>query len=251
MADVVRCPSRVDAVGKPDVAVGRIVAPVAIVVEVLVADDIGRKVVRGARIIVSVIAGFGPSIKVVRTVKLFHIGVKLIGTAECGALAAAEFIALASARGFAIAFANADDGVVSIGADFNAIMTGLEDGEGLVGCVDLEIVVFMQAAHGDIDCAGGELKLHGIVVEIDEGEAGHGAEADDGRPELHFGAGTLVGPKLVAGRQGTVGNGSHPIAFAGGLEGNGTFHVAQASNAARRIVLVLSRCVVGQNESGK
>ena len=248
---MVRSPSGVDTVGKPDVAVGGIVAPVAIVVEVLVADDIGRKVVRGAGIIVAVIAGFGPSIKVVRTVKLFHIRVKLIGTAECGALTAAEFIALASAHRFSIAFANADDGVVSIGADFDAIVSGLEDGEGLIGCVDLEVVVFMQAAHGDVDCARSELKLHGIVVEVEERESGHGPEADDGRPELHFGAGTLVGPKLVAGRQGTVGNGSHPIAFAGGLEGNGTFHVTQASNAPRRIVLILSRCVVGQNESDK
>jgi hypothetical protein len=248
---MVRSPSGVDTVGEPDVAVSRIVAPVAVVIEVLVADDIGRKVVRGAGIIVAVIAGFGPCVEVIRTVKLFHIGVGLIRTAKCGALAAAQFVALASARGLAIAFANADDGVVSIAADFDAIMTGLKDGEGLIGCVDLEVVVFAQAAHGDVDCAGGELKLHGIVVEVEEGESSHGPEADDGRTKLHFGAGTLVGPKLVAGGQGTVGDGTHPIAFAGRLEGNGTFHVAQASDAAGRIVLILSRCRIRQNESGK
>jgi hypothetical protein len=223
---MIRRPSGVDAIGKPNVAVGGVIAPVAVAVEVFVADDIRREVVRGRGIIVAVIAGFGPSVEVVRTVKLFHVGVKLVGTAECGALATAEFVALASARGFSIAFANADDGVVSIRADFDTIVTGLQDGEGLVRRVYLEVVVFMQAAHGDVDCAGGELNLHGLVVEVEEGESGHGSEADYGRSELDFGAGTLVGPKLVAGGQGTIGNGPYPIAFAGGLEGNRTFHVA-------------------------
>ena len=40
MALVIRRPARGNTVGEPDVAVARLVAPVAIVIQVLVSDDI-------------------------------------------------------------------------------------------------------------------------------------------------------------------------------------------------------------------
>ena len=65
MALVIRRPARGNAVGIPDMAVVRIVAPVAIVIQVFIADHVVRHILRRARLIVAVIAVVGPVIKLV------------------------------------------------------------------------------------------------------------------------------------------------------------------------------------------
>jgi hypothetical protein len=46
MAGVIRSPASFNPVGKPNVAVGAIVAPVAVVIEILIANDIVRQILR-------------------------------------------------------------------------------------------------------------------------------------------------------------------------------------------------------------
>ena len=46
MAGVVRSPASFNPVGKPDVSIGAIVAPIAVVIEILIANDIVRQILR-------------------------------------------------------------------------------------------------------------------------------------------------------------------------------------------------------------
>ena len=103
-------PSRHRRGRKPDVTVVRIVAPVAVVIEIFVANDIVRKILRRARIIVTMIAAVGPGIKLVGLADLFDIGVQRVGSAEIATLSGMQSIGLPVAGGFS--FARADVTIV-------------------------------------------------------------------------------------------------------------------------------------------
>jgi hypothetical protein len=57
-------------------AVVRIVAPVAIVVEVFVSDHIAGEIPRRSGIIITTIAAIGPGIKLVAAINLFYVGIE-------------------------------------------------------------------------------------------------------------------------------------------------------------------------------
>jgi hypothetical protein len=69
---------------------------------------------------------------------------------------------------------------------------------------------------------------------------------------MEFSAGSLVGPKFVAGGHGAVHDRGHPIIGAPGTEGNFSVGVAQAGYAAWGIILVIvvghCRFCGGQNK---
>ena len=75
MSFVIRSPAFIDVVGEPYVSVVGVVAPVAVVVKIVVANHIGREVMRGAGIIVAMIAGFTPTVKLIRVADLLYVGV--------------------------------------------------------------------------------------------------------------------------------------------------------------------------------
>ncbi len=239
MAFVIGRPTGVDSIGEPDVPVVRIIAPVAIVVQILIADHIVREILRRTREVVTVVATFGPGIEFVGAVKRLDVGIERVRSAERAGLSAAQIVALARANGLALARADADHRVAAIGTRLHAIVTGLGDRERLVRRIDLKVIVLAQPAHRDVDRARRKLDLNRIVVEVQEGEASIGCQADHGRSQLHFGARVLIGPELVARSHRTVRNGSHPVAFAGGLKRNRTLQVTEAGHPAGRIILIL------------
>src|SRR5208283_3815833 len=65
MADVIGRPTNFNPIGEPDVAVSGIVAPIAVFIEIVEAHYIGREILCRPRVIVAVIAGFDPGIKLV------------------------------------------------------------------------------------------------------------------------------------------------------------------------------------------
>jgi len=79
---VIRSPAFIDVVREPDVSVVGVVAPVAVVVKIVVANYIGREVMRGAGIVVAMIAGFRPTVKLICVADLLYVGVQGIGAAE-------------------------------------------------------------------------------------------------------------------------------------------------------------------------
>src|SRR5262249_37377406 len=72
--------------GEPDVTVFRIRTPIAIVIEVFVADHIARAVTRGPGLVRTAIAGVTPVIKLIRRTNLFRLGIERTGAGEDGAL---------------------------------------------------------------------------------------------------------------------------------------------------------------------
>ena len=241
MTFVVGSPAGVDPAGKPHVSVVGVIAPVAVVVEIVEADYVGSEVACGTGIVKAMIATFGPGIECVGIADLLHVGVERVGAAEVADLSTAQRVTLPVARGFTIAGAHADRRGVAIFTGFDAVVAGLEGREREIGRVDFEVIVVIQPANGDVDHAGGELDLNGVVIEVEEGESGHGRKPDNGGTELNFGARVYISPEFVAGGHGTVGNRSYPVVFASGLEGDGTFHIAEAGYATGRIVLIILR----------
>ena len=151
MPFMIGSPSGIHAVGKPDVSVVGIIAPVAVVVEIVVADDVMRQVLRGARVIVAVITGFRPAVKLIGAADLLHVGVERIGAAEGAGLPSMQGVSLAVARRLALAFADGHDGVAAIFGGVEAIVPGLGDREREVWRIDFEIVIVFQGSHRDAE----------------------------------------------------------------------------------------------------
>ncbi len=114
----------------------------------------------------TLISAMTPVIEVVRVIDLLHIDVERVGPAECGSLPALQFVSLTAPGGLGGAIADADHGVASVGAGLDAIVPGLEDGKRLVGRVDLEVVIFADPPHRNIDRARGQLDLNRVVIQI-------------------------------------------------------------------------------------
>ena len=202
----------------PDVAVVAFIAPVSVIVQVVVADDVGRDIASGTRILPAVIAVVGPVIELVGIADLFHVGFEGIGAAESGSLSGVDFVGLSVASGFAVSFADRDDSVAAVFAGFHAITSGLVNGERQIRRVDLKGFVTIQPAHANIDGAGAQLNLRRAVVEVEERDAGIFRQANHGRSKLQFSARAAIGPDLVASGHRPVINGADPILFTSGLE---------------------------------
>ena len=213
VAGMVRSPANFNPVGKPNVAVLAVVTPVAVVIEIFVADYIVRKILCRTGIVVTMIAVVGPIVEGIRIVEVGHFGIELIGAAECSSLPAVQAKILAVAGGFALTFANADDRVITVGAGLHAIMSRLNNRECLVRGVDLEVIISAEPAYGDADGSRRKLNLNRLVVEIQKRKTSIGRHTDHGRSELNFGTRALIGPKLVSSGHRTVGNRSHPLRF--------------------------------------
>jgi hypothetical protein len=74
MAFAIRRPARRHPVGVPDMSVVGVIAPVAIIVQVVIADHILRHVLRRARVVVPVFALVCSVIKCIRAADLNHVG---------------------------------------------------------------------------------------------------------------------------------------------------------------------------------
>ena len=224
---------------EPNVAIVRSWAPVAIFIEIFVTHNIVRHVSCRLRTFIAAGSPIAPVVKVVRRAKVFHLGIQCICALESSSLSGVQRVGLPVAGRFPSSLANADHGVASVLTCFDPVSARLEDGERLVGCVDLKHIVAAQMANADVDRPRAELDLHGAVVEIEKGHSGIAVQVNDGRPQLELCAGVSVGPDLVARCQRAVVSSLHPLRLAGRLEGNRTLHVAQTCHAARRIILFL------------
>ena len=122
-------------------SVAGVVAPVAVVVEIFIANDVLREVVSGARVVPTTIAAFRPSIELVGIADLLDVGIQRISAVEGGSLPGVDGIRLTIACGFALSIAKSDYRVAAIFARFNTIISGAIHVERQVWCVDLDRIV--------------------------------------------------------------------------------------------------------------
>jgi hypothetical protein len=171
------------------VAVVPIVAPASMVIQIFVADDIAGHILRRGRIVVAMIATVGPVVELVGATEFFYIGVQRIGSsAERDSLAGVQGVGLAVARGLAPPVAQIDDGGAAVFTSVQPVVSRLGNRERQVRCIDFEGIVLVQLAHTNVDRTGRELELYGVVIQVQERDAGVFAQANHSRSELQFSA---------------------------------------------------------------
>jgi hypothetical protein len=137
-----------------------------------------------------------------------------------------------------------DDGGVRIRVYVEAIVSGLQHSECLVGSVDFEGLTVIQTPHMQVHCALVQLQLNNIFADIGKGKAAFGIDADNARAYAYFGAGILVGPYVIGIRQRTVKRAANPVIGAVRLHGNRATHELQASGASWWVGLIRLICLI-------
>jgi len=234
MAVSVRCPAGRHARGVPDVAVGRIGAPRAVRIEVLIADDVRRYVTGGDRRVVSAVAIGRPAIEFVDA-NVGKLVVAQSGPGKAIWLARINDICGAFAVGLALASAYDDRRRVALGIYFDPVFAGLPEGEREIRRIDFEHLVRIESTNADIQRTLRQLQLGDAVVEIENGYAGAGVHANHGAADLYFGPCTRIGPQAVASGERPIDRRLYPIVLAGRRETHGAGHVAEARDARRRV----------------
>jgi hypothetical protein len=205
-------------IGIPNVTVIGIVAPVAVVIEIFVTDNIARQILRRARPFITVVALISPVVELILLPNVVDFRVQSIGAAESALLSGVHREGFAVAGGLTLTFAHADYCVAAVFAGLEPIAPRLINRKSLVGSVDLEDIVTGQPAYSNIQRSGCELDLHGAIIQVKKRHASIFGQPNRRRPQLQFGARTLVRPDLVSGCHRTVWGSLHPILFSGGVE---------------------------------
>ena len=203
---------------KPDVPVAGLRTPVAVFVQVLVADHIGRDISGRPRVFIALIAAVAPIIEVVRSTEILDLGIQRIGSIESGALARMQCVGFPVAGRFAFTLANANHGVTSILTRFHTVSSRLENRECLIGSVDLKRIIRVQMSNAYVDGSRTELDLRAAIVQIEKGDSRIAVQIDHSRSQREFGARVLVGPELIARGHRPVLSGFHPFRLPGRLK---------------------------------
>src|SRR5712691_8420242 len=171
-------PARGNLGGIPNMPVPRLIAPGAVIIEVVVADHIARNVTRGNRVVFLQVALRGPTIEAVGTRRPIDVVFDVFRTVEFGALAGMYFIRFAAGGDFTLAAEDGNSGGVAIFIHVNAKCSGLLHGESQVGSVDFVKIAFAEFAHAEIDATFSEAYLCDALVEIEKRHRAHAAEMD-------------------------------------------------------------------------
>src|SRR5208283_4803643 len=223
---------------KPNGAVVGNGAPATVLVQIFVADDIVGDVAAGNGVIFVEIALIAPAIEIIRIGKTLDVRIKSVRTGKEALLARVDGVSGAAAGDLALPIANANDGGVAGFVDIDAVAAGTKNREGQIGRVDFNVFGVPQAPHADVDGALSNANLNGLVIQIEEGEAGCPGKAEGSGIDVQLGASVVVGPELVTGGDGAIRDGGNPVIGAGRTEGDLTVGNAKTRDAARRIVIV-------------
>ncbi len=211
VAIAVRRPTNDGGVWKPNRAVFGHLAPTAVVIEVFVADDIGRDVARGLRAILAAVAITAPVVEVVVIAETLNVGVELIGAGKRAGFPRMNGVSGAAAGDFAFPIANGHERGIAAFINVDLVVARTKNRESQVRCINFESFVLFEAPHADVQCAFGESDLGHAVVQIQEGKAGVAGKADGCGADVQLGTRAVVGPELVAGGNRAVDDRGNPI----------------------------------------
>src|SRR5438309_2672642 len=190
----VRSPANSNFARIPNVAIFGLIAPVAIVVEIIVADHVARNVFcRDGAVFLQVALG-SPAVKTVGTGSLFNTVLNVFGAVEFSALTRMDFVGLAAGGDFAFAANHGHAGGVAVLSNVNAKSARFLDSECQIRSVHFIEIALTKFADAEIDAAFSEAHLRDSLIEIEEGKGGHASEMDGGGTGLQFGAGIFVDP---------------------------------------------------------
>src|SRR5260370_2819 len=239
VAIAIRRPTDDGGVGEPNGAVLGHRGPATVVVEIFIANHIGRDVARGLRAVFAAVAVTRPTVEVVIVIaESLNVGVELVGTGKRAGFPSMNGISGATTGDFAFTVANGHEGGIAGFADIDLVVARPKDGEVQVGGIDFESFVLIETPHAHIKGAFGKADLGHAVVQIQKRKTSVAGKTDRRGANVQLGAGAVVGPKLVASGNRTVDDRGNPIVGAPRVERNGAVSVAEASDAAWRIVIV-------------
>jgi hypothetical protein len=84
--------------------------------------------------------------------------------------------------------------------DIYTIEPGSEERHGAIRCVHFNRFVFAKIANANRQAALRDAELRNLIVEIEQAHFGEGADSHRCPADLQLGAGQVVGPDVVAGR---------------------------------------------------
>src|ERR1039457_2812003 len=179
MARAVRPPIVGDLRWNPDVAVIGLLLPLAIIVQVFVADDIARDILRYRLIIgparLSLLA---PAIEIVGWPRLRQ-RIGAIGAVQAALSGQKIHVLLVATDHLGLTIADGHAGVAGV-VDTEAIFARAQQRYRGVRGVDFEGAGCIQVAYGDVHGAGIEAQLHRLVTEIEYDDAAALIETHDG-----------------------------------------------------------------------
>ncbi len=175
-------------------------------------------------------------VKIVIGGHLVDFVIQLISTREPGSLTRNHVVRVPAASGFAATTPNRGIGLASIGIHINPIFAVTLYLKCQIRRVDFEVIFIVEVPHADDNGPLRQLQLGGVVIDIKKCNAGFRIHANRSRTGLQFSPRILVSPQVVAGGQRTIGDSLYPVALATGLEGHRSYRIAEARNAAWRIL---------------
>ena len=208
MPGLVGRPSAIDA-RRPYRPKVRHLAPRAIKIEVFVPDRVGRDVAGGLGLLLAAVAVLCPPVKLVGSGGVHQAIAKLAITRDRGIIASPEWESAIVAGN--LSGAGPDDHLGLLTVDVDPVVSGSANGEGDVWCVNFKNLVLIQIADSNVEAAGNQLQLDGLVVEQGESGAGLFAQTDGGGADMEFGMAIDVGPHLVASGERIVDLSGHPV----------------------------------------
>ena len=237
VAVAVRRPPRHHGMRHPHGPIVGGVTPVAVLVQVLVADRLARHVARRARVVPATVAGGAPLLPVVGRQGVANVVTGGIGAGDDGGLVALHRERRAGGGDFGFTAPHRHRGRVPGRVHVDAIAAGAEQGHGAVGRVDLEAVLVVEIAQPHAERALRQAHLGRVVVEREEPGRGVWREPQGGRAEGDLRARVGVGPQVVAPVQRVVDRGGRPVVRIARAERHRAAEVAEPPHAARGIDL--------------
>ena len=251
MSVAVRRPSDGDTRGEPHISIIGGVSPLAIVIEVVIADNVARDVAGGLGVLFAIVAAAAPGVKFVATAGSPAVIGQRVRAAESCAVAGVHVVVGAAAGGFTFSGAHGNRRRVAVGIDIDAVFAGALQREGQIWRVDFIGVATIEPAHEHVHRALRQLNLHGAIVKIQECNSCLAADANRGAADMQFTPRVSVGPQIVTHGERAIGIRLHPIRFTARLEGDRSLDVVEACHSSRRIIVRECGRRIGKDKTRK
>ena len=237
---VIGRPAYGDVVRIPDVAVFRhIRCPLAVVVQILVADHVFGHVAARSGVVPALVALRIEVVERIRRRQLVGLVVLQLRIVEGHRLALIDAKAcVALTVDVTAAVSHGDDGRLAVGQHADAEFADAIGDEGQCWRVDLVDLAVIQAAYAQVQRTLRQFHLRGVVIKIEEIEARLLIQTDRRGADFQRGPGIVVGPQFVAGDQRTIELRFDPVVFTGRNKTHSAVNGRQAGNAGGWVGLV-------------
>ena len=168
MPVVIRSPTCLNSIRNPHMAIFSIFAPRSMIVEIFVADHVGRNILRRRKPLFTSIALDVPLLKLVWLRERLRVVADLIRSGESVLLTGSGIVSLATRSYFGRAAFDGHSAGTTIRAYVNAIFTWTQNRECQIGSINLVAFVIFQMTHAQRRGALCHLDLDSLICQVQE-----------------------------------------------------------------------------------